>query len=229
MSTPEAVLSPASGILLDFDGPVTPLMPPPVNRLAAEATRQPLLDASISLPEEIAATTDHLAVLRYAGHLDPEILREVEAAAVTAEVAAARASQPTPGAHEFLHACRATGKRVVIVSNNSSDAVHTYLNRFTLHRLVHAVIGRQQHRPDLMKPHPSLVGAALHVLDLPAKRCVLIGDSVTDVLVAQATAMPSIGYGKHAQRYAELLDANATAVTANMSALATALTCRIDL
>ena len=107
--------------------------------------------------------------------------------------------------------------------------MHTYLNRFTLHRLVHAVIGRQPHRPDLMKPHPSLVGAALHLLDLPAKRCVLIGDSVTDVLVAQATAMPSIGYGKHPQRYAELLDANATAVTANMSALATALTCRIDL
>ena len=41
--------------------------------------------------------------------------------------------------------------------------------------------------------------------------------------------MPSIGYGKHPQRYAELLDAGADAVIGNMNTLASALTCRIDL
>lgn len=229
MTTPERLLARARGILLDFDGPVTALMPPPANRLAADATRSPLFAAGFDLPAEVADTTDHLAVLRYAAYLDRLALHEAETAAIAAEVNAARTSHPTSGANEFLHACHIAGKRIVVVSNNSAEAVHTYLRRFALHQLVHAVVGREPHRPDLMKPHPSLVGAALEMLDLQAKRCVLIGDSVTDVLVARATSMPNIGYGKHPQRYAELLDAGADAVIANMNTLASALTCRIDL
>ncbi|MCH9767797.1 MAG: hypothetical protein K0U70_08365 [Actinomycetia bacterium] len=59
--TPVAeVLSSARALLLDCDGPITALMPPPFNAKAAEQARLALQE--IPLPDEIATTTDHLAV-----------------------------------------------------------------------------------------------------------------------------------------------------------------------
>lgn len=161
----------------------------------------------------------HLSVLRFAAPLGPELLTAVEEACIGAEVAAAEASQPTPGAHDFLALCRRAEKPVIIVSNNAAKAVHTYLMRFKLHGLVRGVVGRQLHRPDLMKPHPSLIGAALDLAQYPVEACVFIGDSVTDAQVAAAVQMHFIGYAKTPRRGAELHRAGATILTSAMSEL----------
>ena len=128
----------------------------------------------------------------------------VENACIGAEVAAAEVSEPTPGANEFLAACHQREKPVVIVSNNAAEAVHTYLKRFRLHGLIRGVVGRQPHRPDLMKPHPSLVAAALDVLSQPSSACVLIGDSVSDIAAAKTGGIPPIGLAKNEVRRIQL-------------------------
>jgi phosphoglycolate phosphatase len=217
--TAAQLVASAKAILLDFDGPVTLLMPKPRNAQAAEAARRPLMQAGVELPEYVAATTDHLAVLRFAAPLGPELLSAVEDACVKAEVAAAKTSEPTEGAHAFLNACKLAGKPVVIVSNNSADAVQAHLRRFQLHALVRGVVGRQPYRPDLMKPHPSLLGAALDVLGRPAADCVMIGDSITDVFAAAASGMPSIGFAKSPERGQELAAAQAGALIESMREL----------
>lgn len=220
MTTAAALVTSAKAILLDFDGPVTALMPWPRNAQTADAARRPLLHAGLELPESVAATTDHLAVLHYAAPLGLELLAAVEDACVGAEIDAAAVSQPTPGAHEFLSACQGADKPVVIVSNNAADAVHTYLNRFRLHALVRGVVGRQPHRPDLMKPHPSYVLAALDLAQAEPQDAVLIGDSITDVEVSRATGTRAIGYAKTPERGLELAAAGADATTDSMSSLA---------
>jgi phosphoglycolate phosphatase len=179
------------------------------------------MHAGLKLPASVAATTDHLAVLRYAAPLGPDLLAEVEEACISAEVAAAKVSQPTPGAHDFLAACSRAEKPVVIVSNNAADAVHAYLLRFKLHGMVRGVVGRQLRRPDLMKPHPSLVGAAVDLTGVQAQRCVMIGDSTTDIAAAHAWGIPAIGYAKSPQRGCQLTAAGADAAAASMMALIT--------
>lgn len=204
----------ARAVLLDFDGPVTLLMPPPSNAHAAEAARAAL--PGPALPREVATTTDHLAVLRWAANNAPDRLDDVEHACIEAEIEAARVSKPTPGALDFLHSCAHVGKPVVIVSNNAADAVLTFLNRYDATNLVSGIVGRQPRRPDLLKPHPSLVLAALDLVQMPADDGVLIGDSVTDVEVARRTGVRSIGYAKNAARGRELVEAGADAVVEHM-------------
>jgi HAD superfamily hydrolase (TIGR01509 family) len=215
------LLGSARALLLDFDGPVTPLMPAPANMHAADAGRAALavhgIDAS-----EIRATSDHVAVIRWAGAHAPEALPDVEAACHAAEVEAARSCPPTPGAHELLRALDARNVPVVIVTNNVADAARTYLERWDLTRYVRDVVGRPDRRPDLMKPHPHIIELALRITATNPAATVLIGDSVSDVEVARAVGVRSIGYAKNPRRGAELREAGADAITDSMSDLVAA-------
>lgn len=218
MTDAAVVLGSARALLLDFDGPVTPLMPAPANLHAADAGRAALavhgLDAS-----EIRTTSDHLAVIRWAGAHAPEALPDVEAACHAAEVEAARSCSPTPGAHELLRALDANNVPVVIVTNNAADAARTYLERWDLTRYVRDIVGRPDHRPDLMKPHPHTIDLALQITATEPAATVLIGDSVSDIEVARAVGVRSIGYAKNPRRGAELREARADAITDSISNL----------
>lgn len=108
---------------------------------------------------------------------------------------------------------------MVIVSNNASSAIHTYLDRYQLAAYVLDVIGRPSLRPDLMKPHPHTVERALDIAATPAGRAVLVGDSVSDIEVARATGVRSIGYATTQQRGTELRQAGADVVTGSISSL----------
>lgn len=204
----------AHAILLDFDGPVTILMPSPANASAARSARVSL--AERDMPDEVATTTDHLAVLRWTAKNAPDRLIAVEQACIDAEIEAARISKPTSGALDFLRACKRADKPVVIVSNNAADSVVTFLSRYDATSLVRGIVGREPRRPDLLKPHPSLVLAALDLVQVPAEDAVLIGDSVTDIEVAHATGVRAIGYAKTPTRGRQLEEAGADVVVEDM-------------
>ncbi|WP_199921603.1 HAD family hydrolase [Intrasporangium calvum] len=214
MTSAAELVHAAKAILLDFDGPVTPLMPPPVNAQAADHARAAL--TGVDIPADVAATTDHLAVLRWTATSAPDRLAAVEEACIAAELKAARACEPTAGALDFLRWCQQQGKPVVIVSNNAAGAITTCLNRFDAAGLIRGIVGREPRRPDLLKPHPSLVWAALDLAQVQADEAVLIGDSVTDVDVALATGSQAIGYAKNADRRRRLGAVGASSVVDSM-------------
>lgn len=218
MTTASVLVHAAKVILLDFDGPVTALMPPPINAQAADVARAAL--NGVDIPAEVATTTDHLTVLRWTAANAPDRLGAVEDACVTAELAAARLCEPTAGALDFLRWCQQESKSVVVVSNNAALAITTYLNRFDATGLVRGIVGREPRRPNLLKPHPSLVLAALELAQAEPRDAVLIGDSVTDVEVAQTTHVPAIGFAKTAERGQALWHGGAIAVVDRMSLLA---------
>jgi HAD superfamily hydrolase (TIGR01509 family) len=122
-----------------------------------------------------------------------------------------------------MRACRKAGRPIVVVSNNAPEAITAYLARHELLDLVQAVMGRPEHRPDLMKPHPELIHRALRLLDEPPGRCVFVGDSITDVQVSRRTGVACIGYAKTPQRGRELQDAGADALVSSMDDLADAI------
>lgn len=219
MSRAADIFAAADAVLLDFDGPVTPLIPAPANLEAADAARAPLLARGIDLGDHIGTTSDHLAVLRWAATNAPEALAEVEAVCDDAETTAASTAEPTHGAHDLLRKCHQASKPVVIVSNNAEVAIRAYLERWSLTPYVVDVIGRPQHRPDLMKPNTHTMDEALRLLRVQASQAVFIGDSVSDVEVSLAVRVPCIGYAKTPRRGEELKSAGADAVTADMAEL----------
>jgi phosphoglycolate phosphatase-like HAD superfamily hydrolase len=213
------ILRRSSSLLLDFDGPVTRLLPDGAGPALADAAREPLRQGGIALPDQVARTTDHLAVLRFASTQGDALRQAIEAVCTAGEVAAARRSRATPGAHETLDALHAARRPVVIVSNNAQEAVATYLQRHGLEALVHAVVGRPAGRPELMKPHPALVMRALHLLNAGPDDAAMVGDSTTDIEVSRLVGMPSIGYAKSARRGVQLAKAGADAIITHMEAL----------
>ncbi|MGW8565014.1 HAD family hydrolase [Isoptericola sp. NPDC055881] len=170
-------------------------------------------------PAELRETSDHLAIIRWAGSHAPDALSDVEAVCIEAEVEAARISRPTPGAHELIDALHRADVPVVIVTNNAAEAALTYLERWHLAGKVRGVIGRPESEPALMKPNTHLVEAALRIAQVEPAEAVLFGDSVSDVEVARAAGVRSLGYAKTPQRGRELEAAGADALADTVTAL----------
>jgi phosphoglycolate phosphatase len=206
-------------LLLDFDGPVTVLMPPPLNAKVAAAARAPLASSGMSLPSEIETTTDHLAVLRWVGQHERSALAAVEGAVVLAEEAAASTSTLTTGADDLLTACELAGVPVVIVTNNAASAADLFLRRHGLRDQVLAIMGRPAEHPELMKPATHLVDVALDLVAVDAGSTALVGDSVSDVTVSHAAGVLAVGYAKHVRRGAELREVGADVIVTSIADL----------
>ncbi|MFF2452959.1 HAD family hydrolase [Isoptericola sp. NPDC058082] len=218
MTDARTLLWSARAVLLDFDGPVTPLMPAPLNMQAADAARAALARHGIDAAE-IRDTSDHLAIIRWAGTHATEALSAVETMCIEAETEAARTSQPTAGAHELIAALDQAGVPVVIVTNNAASAARIYLDRWDLTAHLRGVVGRPEGRPHLMKPSTHMVERALRLADATPREAVLIGDSVSDVQVAHAARIWSLGYAKNPRRGRELAAARADALTSAIGEL----------
>ncbi len=223
MSPIEALLARARYILLDFDGPVCDVyagLPAPV---VARMLREQLAADGIVLPEDHQPSDDPLDVFRGTTRLGRETATAVQQLLTGLEIQAIATARPTPGTADLIRQAHATGRTVAIVSNNSGAAIRAYLAMHGLDQDVALVEGRDGTDPELMKPSPYLVRAAVGRLDTVGDRCVFIGDSASDVLAGMLAGVPVIGYAPSPRKVRELTDANARAVATSMSDISTAI------
>lgn len=209
-------------VLLDFDGPVCSIFagyPAPVvaDELAAVSA-----NAGYPVPESFLLRSDPLDVLRFAGTIGAELVALIEQELSRAELAAADTAEETPGAGAFLAACRATGRTVAVVSNNSAGAITRYLNRLGWADQVDAIEGRDPSDPALMKPHPHVLLRALAHLGAPAKSAVMVGDSLTDIEAGLAAEVWTIGYANKPGKDEAMRDVGADIIVGTMTELAEA-------
>jgi HAD superfamily hydrolase (TIGR01509 family) len=202
--------APLEALLLDFDGPLTDLMPAPFNLEAADAARAVINKSA--LPEAIAHSTDHLAILRFVHHHSKHQLPSVVAACTAAEIAAARISEPSPHTNDLFNFAKELSIPVAVVSNNDAHAARTFLDRLGLSGRVALYACRTPDRIDAMKPAPDLLRDAVTTLGVDSNRCAFIGDTVSDVIAGQAAGTPVIALAKDQQRHRDLLAAGPSAV-----------------
>lgn len=218
----EALLRRVRTVLLDFDGPVCSIFagypaPDVTVELAAIAAA-----AGHPVPEEYLRNQDPLDIFRFAGTVGPELTAVIERDLTAAELKAAETAEATPGAGDFLAACRSTGRVVAVVSNNSAAAVTKYLDRVGWTDLVHLVEGRDPSDPALMKPHPHVLLRTLADLTAPAEFAVIVGDSVTDIEAGLAADIWTLGYANKVGKGEAMRDAGADVVLSSMFHLAVA-------
>ncbi|MGA4732166.1 HAD family hydrolase [Micromonospora taraxaci] len=212
-------------LLLDFDGPVCDIFA----EYSAPQIAQELVDLIEKLGQPITPTLigeqDPLQVLRVTGRLySTTVLAKVDAAFRAAECAAARTAIPTPGVDDVIDSALATGRTLIVVSNNSREAVVSYLKSHNLLDFFEAVIGRYEGmNPELLKPDRHLLDLALKGNEAQRATCVLVGDSTTDTEAAQAAGVGSIGYANKPGKSEALTEVGADAVIRQMTELATAL------
>ncbi len=133
------------------------------------------------------------------------------------ELAAVEVAEPTRGAHAAIAACFRSGKMVTVVSNNGASAVEAYLRRHGLARYVSYVSARRSPDPNLLKPSPYLLVAAIEATGQNPEQSVLIGDSVTDIDAARAAGSASIGYANKPGKRESLNAAGADVIVTDMN------------
>ncbi|MBW1604715.1 HAD family hydrolase [Streptomyces sp. JJ66] len=224
--TPGALHRAVAGVthvLLDFDGPVCDVFAgQPAEDVASELLS--LYERKSGAPFPLAAPTiaDPLEIVRLAGReADPHAGALADALA-RAELRAVETAALTPGVLETLGACRATGRAVCIVSNNSAGAVREFLRVHGIEAAVSGVVGR----PDdvaLMKPDPYPLLRALDAMGTDPVVAVMIGDSISDVQAAHRAGTRSVGFANRPPKSDLLESAGASAVISSMRELAAAM------
>ncbi|MEC3980249.1 HAD family hydrolase [Amycolatopsis sp. H20-H5] len=188
-------------VFLDFDGPVCAVFAA-VPALEVAERLKPLVGHA--LPAEIVATGDPLDVLAYAATCGPSTARVVERQLGRLEQEAVTSATPTPGVEELLEALVARGFTVTIVSNNSADAVRSFLVLRDLARHVRGISARTTADPAVLKPSPALLEAAMRSVGAAPRQCVMVGDSARDLEAARAAGVASIAFAPDPARRAKL-------------------------
>ncbi|MEU6401061.1 HAD family hydrolase [Streptomyces cinnamoneus] len=222
----DIVLGASKAILFDFDGPICDVFRGLPASGVAERLADLLTALTPALEPRARATDDPMEIHRLSQGGGGAVLEEIEAALTAAEVQAVKsAGAPTEGGFEALRAARYAGRRVAVVSNNSSDCVREYLTLHGLGGFVDEVVGRPLLRPDLMKPSPHPLLTAISALGVGPEAAVLVGDSVTDIEAAHAAGAMSVGYANKAPKEMLLLEAGAGVVVLRMQEIADSLNC----
>nr|WP_167537070.1 HAD family phosphatase [Micromonospora terminaliae] len=224
MADLEQLCSDARALLLDFDGPVCSIF---ANYPAPQVARE-LLDLlasqGVALTAEQTEESDPLEVLRETGNsADQELTRLVEDALIAAEVKAASTAEPTAYGREVIVAARQLNMPIAVVSNNSPQAIDTYLREHRLSQHVARIVGRAYADPSRMKPNPAPILDASASLGIVPERCVLVGDSLSDVEGAKAAGASVIGYANKPAKTAAFQAVGADAVVTSMRQIAQAL------
>ena len=220
------LVSRARCLLIDFDGPICSVFAGHPAATLAEKLRAVVRERlDEEPPPGIAASgADPLQLLSQVEALgDEELTRAVADGCRDGETAAVATARPTPGAEDLLRVAHHAGRPVVIVSNNASMAVETYLARHNLSRYINGVAARfDGMSPRLLKPHPFLIERGLTIARVQPADAVFVGDSVTDIEAGQAAGTPTIGYANKPGKHQRLTAAAAEAVTDSMQSLAQA-------
>ncbi|WP_027657800.1 HAD family hydrolase [Salinispora pacifica] len=218
------LLGEIGAVLLDFDGPVCSILAGyPAPQVAAELV-DVLRRHGVDVSSDLASEPDPLEVLRRMGAAgDHGVTRAVEDALCEAERRAVETAAPTPYGREVIVAARQVGMPVAAVSNNSAGAVTAYLAAHRLAEHVSPVIGRAYAEPGRMKPNPEPILQAVRSVGEPAGRCVLIGDSLSDIEGARAAGVAVIGYANRPAKVDAFRLAGADVVVTSMGEIAAAL------
>jgi beta-phosphoglucomutase-like phosphatase (HAD superfamily) len=139
------------------------------------------------------------------------------------EIRAVKTARPTRGSADLIITAYRTGRTVTIVSNNSGAAISAYLADHRLTDYVRAVVARDDHDPERMKPSPYRVREAVGMLGGEGGECAFVGDSPSDVLAGHLAGVPVIGYANKPGKVEPLTRAQAATVTTSLAEITTAL------
>ncbi|GAB3053518.1 HAD family hydrolase [Micromonospora schwarzwaldensis] len=217
----DRLLAGVGALLLDFDGPVCSIFAGyPAPQVAAELVAV-LRKHGVDVPPDLASEPDPLEVLRRTGAAgDQDFTQAVEDTLCAAERRAVETAEPTPYGREVIVAARQAGMPVAVVSNNSAGAVSAYLAAHRLAAYVSPVVGRPYADPGRMKPNPQPIMQAVRAVGELASRCVLVGDSLSDIEGARKAGVRVIGYANRPNKAEAFRAAGADVVTTSMGEIA---------
>jgi HAD superfamily hydrolase (TIGR01509 family) len=206
----------ARAVLWDFDGPICRLFAGHAADRVADDLVEWLEGRGLHglLTEDERRSLDPHIVLRAVDrrHRGSDLVDELEERLTQEELRATSSAMPTPYADPLIRTWKAVGSRLAIATNNSPRVVRTYLaGRGLTPCFAPHIYGRTQQLNHL-KPDPHCLNRALNAMGSAPSDALMIGDTPSDLLAADAAGVPFLGYARNERKEKLLREAGATAV-----------------
>ena len=120
------------------------------------------------------------------------------------------------GALELLQSLRGNGQKIAVATNKPLELARRALSETGLLELIDHVVGVDGLPP---KPDPAVIRACLSHFQINSSVAVMVGDRCEDMEAARAIGVSCIGVNQGAHSQAELLQAGASQVLANLSGI----------
>ncbi|MEV3856155.1 HAD family hydrolase [Streptomyces sp. NPDC050095] len=210
-------------VLWDFDGPICRLFagwpaPEIALRLARWLETQGL--HGVLTEEELRRLDPHGVVARL-GLEQPgsDLVLEMEKRLTEQELQAVPRAWPTPWADPLIRTWWAMGVRLAVTTNNSPQAVRSYLDGRSLTGCFEPHIYGRTQNMTLLKPDPYCVNRALNAMGAAPGAALMIGDTPTDLAAATAAGVSFLGYARNEEKRNMLLAAGARHVVGSLAPL----------
>jgi HAD superfamily hydrolase (TIGR01509 family) len=125
--------------------------------------------------------------------------------------------RPFPEARELLHDCKKSGLTVVLATSAEDNEVEALTTAIDADDDVDVVTGADD--VDSAKPEPEILQVAMRKAELRPEDCVMVGDTVWDVEASARAGLPCIALLSGGIGRAELADAGAAAIYADVAEL----------
>ncbi len=190
----------ASALLLDFDGPVCKVF----STISASNVAKKLIiyaSSHFNISKEFIEDSDPLQVLIKIEQnaANANIVRKCDDYLTALESQAVVGASLRDGIREIIELF---DNNIAIVTNNSAKSAKDFIVKLKLK--IPVIIGRPFGRPSLMKPNTYILDHALQQLKRTNDECIMIGDSVTDIEVAQKAKVFSIAFANYEGKYRRL-------------------------
>jgi len=110
-----------------------------------------------------------------------------------------------PGARELLIRAKEAGIRIALASSADKDDLQVYKRLVGIQELVEKETSANE--ANRSKPHPDIFVAALGRLNVPANKCLALGDTPYDAQAAGLAGIRTIGVTTGGWSRTELMDA----------------------
>lgn len=210
------VLSQATSLLFDFDGPLCDVF---AGRNAGDVARH--LQSGWDVE---TSSDDPIEVVRIAyERLPAATAAQVEDALISEECEAISVCKPEFNGLKAVKAAQSLNMDIAIVSNNSAQSIEKFINARHSALEVNAISGRPFRRVDLMKPDPYSLLRAMDAVESAPPTAAFVGDSLTDIEAARRAGVPCIALANKPGKRAAFETAGAHVVIDEMAELASAL------
>jgi HAD superfamily hydrolase (TIGR01549 family) len=153
---------------------------------------------------------------------DPsELLRAASSIIESYELRGVARAEPCPGAIELLQSLAEHGRKIAIVTSNSSRTVGQWLARHPLAETIAIVVGRDSGLP--LKPAPDSIFRACAAVGIGTEESVFVGDSEADLRAASAAGVAFYGIASKPETHVRLSGGGAADVYQSPAALAAVL------
>lgn len=125
--------------------------------------------------------------------------------------------KPFPGARDLLVRVKESKRTIILASSAKGEEVNYYLRLLDAKNLVDAITSADD--VEASKPEPDIFEAALAKAGVEANAAIAVGDTVYDVEAAQRVGIATIGLTSGPFDQAQLKDAGAVAVFADVADL----------